>query len=219
MKEIYLTLENIDKKSSEWLKNLLAFMKRRNVEFHSNNSALLILDMQKYFLDKSSHAYIPSASAIVPNIKNLMDAFLKRNSPVFFTRHIDEENIESPMNKWWKNSLRETDTLSEIIPELNHPDAIIINKSHYDALYQTPLEKLLKEKGIKQIVITGVMTHLCCETTARSAFMRGFMVFFPIGGSATYNENFHWATLLKLSHGFAIPILCEELINALKGFE
>ena len=219
MKERYLTLENIDKKSNKWLKNLLAFRKRRNVEFHPNNSALLIMDMQKYFLDKSSHAYIPSASAIIPNIKNLMDAFLKRNFPVFFTRHIDEENIESSMNKWWKNSLRETDTLSEIIPELNHPDAIIIKKSHYDALYQTPLEKLLKEKGIKQIVITGVMTHLCCETTARSSFMRGFMVFFPIGGSATYNENFHWATLLNLSHGFAIPILCKELINSLKRFE
>lgn len=217
MKETYFTLKNVDKKSRDWLKNLLAFRKRRRIDFHPENSALLILDMQKYFLDKSSHAYIPSAPAIIPKIKNLMDAFLKKGLPVFFTRHIDQENIESCMNKWWRDSIQETDTLSEIIPELNHPDVIIIKKSQYDAFYQTPLEKLLKEKEIKQVLITGVMTHLCCETTARSAFMRDFIVFFPIDGSATYNKNFHRATLLNLSHGFAIPVLCKEIIDALEN--
>ena len=216
MKEAYFTFENIDEKSNRWLMKLKVFRKRHKISFHPRKSALLILDMQKYFLDKNSHAYIPSASAIIPRVKNLMNNFLRQNLYVVLIRHIDEENRESPMNIWWKDMIQETDTLSEITPDLHHPGSIIIRKSQYDAFYQTPLEKFLKEKGIKQVVITGVTTHLCCETTARSAFMRGFMVFFPIDGNATYNENFHWATILNLTHGFAIPVLCGELIDTLK---
>jgi isochorismate hydrolase len=58
------------------------------------------------------------------------------------------------------------------------------------------------------------MTHLCCETTARSAFMRGFEVFFTIDGTATYNEEHHWAALLNLAHGFATPVLVDEVVSA-----
>ena len=61
-------------------------------------------------------------------------------------------------------------------------------------------------------VISGVMTHLCCETTARAAFMRGFEVFFTVDGTATYNEALHRSSLLTLSHGFAIPVLIDELL-------
>ncbi len=58
------------------------------------------------------------------------------------------------------------------------------------------------------------MTHLCCETTARSAFVRGFEVFFTIDGTATYNKEFHFATLHNLAHGFALPILVDEILDA-----
>jgi isochorismate hydrolase len=211
MKKSYFTSENIHKKSQEMLQKLRKYRERHRIDFKPRNSALLILDMQRYFLDKSSHAYIPSASVIIPKIKNLMNVFLKKNIPVIFTRHLDAEDDANLMTKWWKNLIRKEDLLSELIPEFNHLDAIVIKKTQYDAFYQTFLEKFLKKKGINQIVITGVMTHLCCETTARSAFVKGFTVFFPIDGTATYNEEFHWATLLNLSHGFVIPVLCEEL--------
>mgnify|MGYP000374463945 CR=1 FL=1 len=217
MKEKYFTLENVAKKSEEWLHDLIEFRKKRKIIYNPKNSALLIIDLQNYFFENSSHAYIPSAPAIVPKVKKLMEAYLKNNLPVIFTRHIDEQKNESPMSEWWEDSIQEGDNLSEIIPELSHPQAIFIKKSQYDAFYQTPLETLLKEKAIKQVVVTGVMTHLCCETTARSAFMRGFMVFFPVDGTATYNENFHRSTLLNLAHGFAIPVLCKELLAALEN--
>ena len=60
-------------------------------------------------------------------------------------------------------------------------------------------------------MIAGVLTHLCCETTARSAFVRGFKVFFTVDGTATYYEDFHRATLLNLSHGFAVPVLVDDI--------
>ena len=65
------------------------------------------------------------------------------------------------------------------------------------------------------MVVSGVMTHLCCETTARSAFVRGFEVFFLIDGTATYNKEHHLATLLNLSHGFANLVLSGEIFVAL----
>jgi isochorismate hydrolase len=60
------------------------------------------------------------------------------------------------------------------------------------------------------------MTHLCCETTARSAFVRGFEVFFTIDGTATYNQGFHLGTLVNLSHGFATPVLASEILSTLE---
>ena len=61
---------------------------------------------------------------------------------------------------------------------------------------------------VTDVVITGVMTHLCCETTARSAFVRGYRVWFPVDGTATFNLDFHLGTLRALAHGFAsIPLV------------
>jgi isochorismate hydrolase len=59
------------------------------------------------------------------------------------------------------------------------------------------------------------MTHLCCETTARAAFTRGLQVWFTIDGTATYNEEHHFSTLLNLAHGFATPVTVTEVLAAL----
>jgi isochorismate hydrolase len=59
------------------------------------------------------------------------------------------------------------------------------------------------------------MTHLCCETTARSAFMRGFAVFCLVDGMATYTAAFHQAALLNLAHGFSTLLLVDEALKAL----
>jgi isochorismate hydrolase len=61
------------------------------------------------------------------------------------------------------------------------------------------------------------MAHLCCETTARSAFVRGFEVFFVVDATATYNRQFHQSTLINLAHGFAIPVLTQEVLDALRS--
>ena len=104
-----------------------------------------------------------------------------------------------------------------IVPEIDVSTGTLIQKSQYDAFYQTDLEKLLREKDVSQVIICGVMTHLCCETTARSAFMRGFEVFFPVDGTATYNLEFHRASLMNLAHGFAKIVLMKELSAIIRG--
>ncbi|MFC1528439.1 isochorismatase family protein [Candidatus Latescibacterota bacterium] len=217
MKSSYFTSESIDNKSLEILRKLEKYRKKHRINFIPEQSALLVLDMQRYFLDECSHAYIPSSPTIIPKIKNLANAFNKINAPIILTRHLNSNKDAGLMATWWEDIITEKTDLSEILPELHLPEAIVIKKTQYDAFYRTPLEDMLREKEISQLVITGVMSHLCCETTARSAFVRGFTVFFPVNGTATYNEDFHLATLITLSHGFAVPVLMDEIQNCVEA--
>jgi isochorismate hydrolase len=175
--------------------------------------------MQRYFLDESSHAHIPSGRAIIPKLRKLQDEFLKRNLTVIQTRHLNTPEDAGQMGKWWKEIIVISNPLSQIVDELSSEKIPVIYKTQYDAFWNTNLEEILKGKGVQQVVIAGVMTHLCCETTARSAFIRGFEVFFTVDGTATYNKDFHLSTLLNLSHGFAIPVLVREVIDYLGGEE
>jgi len=174
-------------------------------------AALLIVDMQDFFLNEKSHAFIPSMSAIVPKLKKLQDYFLENNLAVFQTRHGNTVENAGQMLNWWGSILREDDPLSEIVTELKDDRVPVISKTQNDAFWQSDLEPKLRAKGIEQVIIGGVMTHLCCESTARAAFTRGFEVFFLIDGTATYNKQFQFGSLYNLAHGFATLLLTKEI--------
>ena len=209
-KEVYFTRDNIRSESMKMLEELMYLRHRK--PFVREQTALLILDMQRYFLSEASHAFIPSSTAIVEGINRLVRAFSDHRMPVIVTRHINTPQDAGRMSTWWRELLTEDNPMSRLIDELQCDGAVCLDKCQYDAFYRTPLTDMLIERSVRQIVVCGVMTHLCCESTARSAFVRGFDVFFTIDGTATYNETFHRATLLNLSHGFAVPVLIEEII-------
>ena len=217
MKELYFTKDTIDMEAKKFLTALHYLRKKKEVVLRPDASALLVLDMQRYFLEEDSHAYIPSAKAIIPNIKQLQEEFLSRDIKVYQTRHINNEENAVQMKTWWKDSITRDNPYSALIDDLYDKRAETLNKIQYDAFYCTGLERRLVGGGIKQVVITGVMTHLCCESTARSAFVRGCEVFFVVDGTAAYNREFHQASLLNLSHGFATPVLAREIVEALAG--
>ena len=121
------------------------------------------------------------------------------------------------MASWWHDLIAPDDPLSLITPLLDTSHAVLIEKRRYDAFFETPLEAHLRSWQVQQVVVTGVMTHLCCETTARSAFMRGFQPIFVVDSTATYNRYFHTATLTNLSHGFANLALVAEILAALEA--
>ncbi len=213
----YFTPESIRQKSREMLEGISILRARHDLTLTPRCSALLIIDMQRYFLDDSSHACIPAAKAIVPRIARLTQAYFEDDLPIVFTRHLNSDADAEMMSRWWGDLIREDDPASEIIPELDTCRGVVIEKSQYDAFHKTHLEEMLRQKGVTQVVICGVMTNLCCETTARSAFMRGFEVYFAIDGTATHTEAFHRATLLNLAHGFAIPVLTDEILAIFRG--
>lgn len=211
MKEAYFTKENIKEKANEMLADLEKFRRRHKLDFSYDGVALLVLDMQDYFLLSRSHAYIPSSDAIIDNINNLIKLFKSHNKPVILTKHIDSDR--GIMLDWWRGKIDGNNLLSNISDKVISDGCDIIDKSRYDAFMDTDLNNILQKHGITQIVIVGVMTHLCCETTARVAFMNDYSVLFTIDGTATQNEQFHKASLLNLSHGFATPVLCDEIID------
>ena len=214
-KDIYFTPETIHAKSLEMLTLLASIRKRHeNILIQPGRAALLVLDMQDYFLREGSHAFIPSATAILPNIQMLINIFSVYDRPIIFTRHINSPENAGMMSRWWRDLISASSPDSKIISSLDQSKGIVIRKSQYDAFYKSSLEQTLLANDIAQVVITGVMTHLCCETTARSAFVRGFEVFVTIDGTATTTEAYHRSSLLNLSHGFAVPVLVEEILPA-----
>ena len=213
MKEQYYDLTTIDEQAAEFMKPLMEFRKKHKWVIDKKKTALLVIDMQQFFLNEHSHAFIPGMSAIIPKVKSLQDHFLRNNGVVIQMQHGSKPGETDTMKRWYRSVLTAGDPLAEIIPELMDPRVPVLLKSQYDAFWKTDLQSGLHDRGITQLVITGVMTHLCCDTTARSAFMRGFDVFFTVDGTATYNKEFHSSSLLNLSHGFAIPLLCKEVVE------
>ena len=217
MKREYFTAGTIEEKTAEMLARIERVVGRHDPAFFPDKSALIIIDMQKYFLEKDSHAFIPSAAAIIPGLKKLTLTFKSIKRPVIMTKHIDSSDPIVPMRRWWKKGVEKDSPVSELSDDFIDLDSKVIEKSTYDAFNGTPLDDFLRGNDVSQVVICGVMTHLCCETTARSAFMRGYDVFFTIDGTATYDEDFHISTLLNLSHGFAVPVKVDELLHGLKS--
>ncbi len=211
-RETYFTPDTIQQKSRAMLESLASFRSRHtDIIFRPECAALLVLDMQEYFLREGSHAFVPSAPASLPNLQRLIRDFTAHNRPVIFTRHVNTDEDARMMSRWWRDVLRADSPDSAICASLDTSKGIVIPKTQYDAFYNTPLEETLRGRGVEQVVVTGVMTHLCCETTARSAFVRGFEVLFCVDGTATYTEEFHRSTLLNLTHGVAIPTACAEI--------
>ncbi len=176
-----------------------------------SQGALLILDLQNYFLLKNSPAFIPSAEQILAPINRLTSFFLSRNAPVIFTRHLTAP--KSLMREWWKRDIARNSNFFQLCfqpPE----DVCIIDKSEYNAFYKTKLLTLLAEAKIKKLFIGGVMTHLCCETTIRSAFEKKLQSFLVIDATTTYNRLFFKSSLINLSHGFCHLVTSEEIIYA-----
>jgi bifunctional isochorismate lyase / aryl carrier protein len=74
------------------------------------------------------------------------------------------------------------------------------------------LEAHLRARGIEQVVISGVLTHMCCETTARSAFCRGFEVYLPVDATASSQEELHFNSLSALADAAAVLTSVDEVL-------
>jgi isochorismate hydrolase len=215
LKERYFTPETIEAKAKAMRQAAMGRRSGGRFRFAPQRSALLVLDMQAYFLEATSHAHVPCANTILPGLGQLAKAYAARGLPVIYTRHVNTEENAGLMSRWWSELIRDENPLSKISAELDLSRGIILEKSQYDAFYRTDLDERLRHMGVKQVVIGGVMTHLCCETTARAAFGRGFEVLFLVDGAATYTEAFHQASLLNLAHGFAELWLVAEILEDL----
>ena len=169
-KENYLTNQNYEEKVSQWKIELKKIRSYSKFNFHIDRSALLVLDMQNIFLNPSSHAYIPSSDFILSNVNKLVEFYEKKHLPIIYTRHISHLNENNLMRKWWQSPILIDNENSALSSELLIKSGEILIKNHYSAFFKTQLAEKLHDLEISQLVITGVMPHLCCESTAREGF-------------------------------------------------
>lgn len=213
MKEKYFTEENIAHESNEMIEEVKYYSGQRQYSIDVKQTALLVIDMQNYFLNPEEHAFIPSAPVVLPNIIKLMEVCKSVAMPIIMTRHVNTMSNAGMMAVRWQELIREEDPRSEIHKDVVDIGGEELKKNQFDAFHDTQLEKRLQAAGVKQIIMTGVMTNLCCETTSRSAFVKGFEVIMPVDATAAYNYEFHLATFLNMAYLFSTPITTEALIK------
>lgn len=219
-KEKYFDEVIINVAATQMQKRLTEFGFKSFREFDASNCALLVLDMQNYFLDESSHAFIPSSNAIMPNINKLIDIFRNQAKPIIFTQHSNSNTNAMQMANRWKHLTPDSGEMFKLNQKLDYRiQDILIEKHQYDAFYETNLKQILFDLHINSVIICGVVANLCVETSARSAFVNGFNPIVPIDAIASLNFELHFASVLNMSYALNSTPLCSDVINYLEQNE
>jgi ureidoacrylate peracid hydrolase len=195
-----------------------------------SKTALLVIDMQNTFMAEGAPAEVPVAREIVPNINRLAAATRRAGGTVIWiqmtmtpgdtgewTRFFGEVNTP-------ERSKRMFDGLSEgndgwaFWPTLDiQKSDLIVRKNRYSAYLpgSSELPALLEARGIDTIVITGTLTNVCCESTARDAMMRNVKVAMVSDANAALSDRDHQAALTSIYFAFGDVLTTDEVLAAL----
>jgi isochorismate hydrolase len=190
---------------ADYLKDITPYNVRR-AEPQPGRCALLVIDMQAYFQTL--------AASILDRVRAVIEYCRSRQMPVIFTRHGHKDVAADGgmLAAWWGDLIGYGSEDWALIRPLSDEAAdLIIDKQRYSAFHGTDLDERLRSWGIGEVIITGVMTNCCCETTARDAFVRDYRVFFISDATATVNDELHLASLKNLAFGFAHILSTAEL--------
>lgn len=133
------------------------------------NRALLVIDVQREYFEGAFPIRYPVGH--LDAILEVMDAAKKANIPTVVFRH-HQPDPESPV-------FRKGGDLWQLHAEVeSRPRDALIDKQLPGSFTNTALDLFLKEKGVDTVCIAGYMTQVCCDTTARQAFHRGYNVEF-----------------------------------------
>ena len=152
-------------------------------------TALLVIDVQNEYFD--GKAPIPDGDAALEHIRAAIDAAEHADMQVVYVQH---EVLQRERGVF----LRGTHGF-ELHPRLKprSEDPLIV-KHYPGAFAQTDLDEVLRANGITQVAISGYMTHMCCDTTAREGFQRNLKVLFLDDATAT--RDVEHPTLGKVGH-------------------
>lgn len=203
--DCYVTTQDLPAKSAAWLERIAPF-NQHEMTLSVQRAALLVVDMQHFFLDPESPTFTCGGLAILGRVQNLIEAFRKSGLPVIFTRHVHHpDQLDAGiMGWWWEGMCLEGSPESEIHEAIAPlPNEKVIPKHRYSAFYNTDLETVLRVLKVEDIVISGVMTNMCVESSTRDAYYRDYRVLLPADATGSINEEMHLASLLNLAFGFA----------------
>jgi len=216
----FLEFSELSQKVSNWCDQLEVVL---DSELILNNPVLLVLDMQNEFLEEDGQLPVWGGQAVIPNILKLITLFRKENLPIIYTQHFCLEPYEhkdslavmryisNPQTFLQENS-QGAAIYKDLLPQQNEQ---IIKKYRYSAFYNTQLETLLRIKKVTDVIITGVATNICCETTAHDAFFRGFNVYFPVDATGGTDETSHFASIKNIYFSYGTIVKTEQIQKSL----
>ena len=179
-------------------------------------TALVVVDMQNYFMMESQQAACPVAREIVPNVNRLAQAVRASGGLVVWLKMLASEESRQSWSAYqdrvlpeWRErrfrELGEDGSGFELWSGLDvaDSDAILI-KTRYSAFTRgsSKLEEVLLVHGIDTVLITGVATNTCCESTGRDAMQLNFRTVMVSDGCAAKTDDAHNATLANFYNSF-----------------
>jgi len=181
---------------------------------------LVVIDVQNGF----KHPSMPPSNnpACEANVKRLLNQWRQREWPIVLVRHD---------SKYPESVLRPGQAGNEFQPGIDGPNSLVVSKQVNSAFYGTPdLDTWLTVRNYKKIVICGIQTNYCCETTARMAGNLGYDVDFVLDATRTFDitdeagnvvpaELLSRVTAVNLNGEFARVLSAEQLLAQLPASE
>ena len=196
-------------------------------KFDPAETALVVIDMQKFYIGD-----IAPAIAIIPNINRLAAAFRAKGALVAWVKMTAGAGGKSlwPLYHDYfftkEAAARHRDNLTEgadghkLHSDLDaRSDDCFASKSRFSAFLPgvSDLPARLARHGIKNVVITGMLTNFCCETSARDAMMLDYKVVMVSDANAARYEEDHSAGFTSLYQSFGDVLTTDEVIDDLLG--
>ena len=197
------------------------------MELTKERTALVVIDMQRAFLeDEGSLAKagidITGLKAAMEGCKRLLASARQAGVPVIHTRYVYRPDYADGgiLVNYIMPQLREVDSLAagtpdiEIVDELAPVDGeTVIDKNRPSAFYATNIEPLLNGLGVDSLVVCGVTTNICVETTVRDASQRDYKVFVPKDATGELEQLRYDGALAGMAWVFAKIVDTDDVVS------
>ena len=192
-------------------------------------AALIVVDVQNDFVSTQGSAGkrgedVSAAMAMIPNLTGLIDEARKIGLTVVYIRTTHSEWTDTP--SWIYRSTQKSglSTCREGTWGAEFYDGIapltserVVIKHRYSAFINTDLNTVLKARNIQSVLVCGVATNVCVETTARDAYMYDYYVTMIDDCSAAYEAKLHLGTLDNMRRHFGMVASSGEIIETWKN--
>ena len=194
-------------------------------------TALLVVDMQRAFLDPGEAMEVPPARDIVPQIRTLLDLFRGQDLPVIFTEftyservpvlvgllHPEHRRAEPGARRGFgmpSSSCLLGEANVHVVPELApRPHELVVTKHYYDGFNGTVLDPTLRAGGITHLVLTGTMTDICVLATAMGGMNREYRMTVVEDATATLGPEIQRATLDIIRRAYARVLTTKQVAD------
>jgi len=194
------------------------------------NPALVIVDMQNDFVREGAPLEVPDARNTIAAHRRLIEAFRNKSRPIVFTRFLSRQ-ADNLLWLWspecrpdtrccWPGHMRRyadrespLDSVAVIDELATEAGDIVIDKYGYGAFHGTPLDDWLKTFAVTSLVVTGTVTQICVEETARQAFHHGYRTTIAADAVSSFAPDLHAATLKNFAMKFGWVAETDDILQ------